>query len=480
MKAPRVVSVFLILVLLAISTDLRAGMALESYDITVPDDYSSIQEAIDAASPNHFILVRSGIYTEYIVINKTIHLFGEDKSTTVIEGNGTKVLIQVLANNVTLSGFSLKNAGTGILLHDVKNCLVKGNMITNFGIFDGGLSSGIGVFVDNCENITLIENFASDFYYHAIKFFNTDKSYIGKNVFIATMRWSQALFLHVSDCNVISWNDVLGLAGMNEGGIGLLRSNNNTISYNNIFENDWAGISVRLSNYTIVKGNNIANHSWWGMILRMSHNVSIYLNNFIDNAMQLLVESVENVSWYHDGYGNFWSDYTGRDNNNDGIGETPYLDNGEEIDLYPLVGKSSFWELSRDDERFLVEIISNSTIISAVYSPSFTSNGTIILETSGQIGTWGFIIMKLPHSLMQKPYNVTINGQNPLLLKELATSQDFTMLYFAYLHESEQEIIMVIQEFLFIPLILMLASILMIIKTVLKKIGFFGSLKRTE
>ena len=44
------------------------------YDITVPDDFALIQEAIDASQPAQRIYVRSGIYREYLVIEKPVSI----------------------------------------------------------------------------------------------------------------------------------------------------------------------------------------------------------------------------------------------------------------------------------------------------------------------------------------------------------------------------------------------------------------------
>ncbi len=46
--------------------------AVSPRTIYVPDDYSIIQEAVDAASPGDMIVVRDGIYYESITINKLI------------------------------------------------------------------------------------------------------------------------------------------------------------------------------------------------------------------------------------------------------------------------------------------------------------------------------------------------------------------------------------------------------------------------
>jgi nitrous oxidase accessory protein len=416
--------------------DSKMVFASGSYDITVPDDFALIQEAIDASQPAQRIYVRSGIYREYLAIEKPVSIEGENASTTIIEGNGTKVLVSILADNVTFSGFSIKNAETGIALKNVKNCKITNNSITNIRIFSVS-TQGMGVHVDGCNRIMISQNFMRDIYYNAVFFIKTSNSQIAKNVFIANTRWSQPVFLFTSDSNKIMWNQVLGLSDMNEGGIGLLESNNNTVAYNNILQNDWVGISINSSNHTIVKGNNIVDHTWWGMIIIDSCDVIVYCNDFIDNNMQLYLDNAVNISWDYAGYGNFWSDYLGEDENNDGVGEAPYINDGDQIDDYPLMGRCSFFELQKSQEIFLLEILSNSTISGFADFSSVSSDGRINFSISGPPISYGFSIIKVPHGLMQRPYGVLVDGVPPLLFKEWINGQDSTILYFQYSHEDE-------------------------------------------
>jgi len=83
-----------------------------SPNITIPDNYSTIQEGINHANPGDCVLVRSGIYRESIELNKEgLLLQGEDKYTTIIDGGKTSedgVIIS--APNVTLQGFTITNA----------------------------------------------------------------------------------------------------------------------------------------------------------------------------------------------------------------------------------------------------------------------------------------------------------------------------------------------------------------------------------
>src|SRR3990167_2016782 len=59
----------------------------------VPDDYPTIQAAIDAASPGDTIIVRPGTYFENLTLNKSVVLTAEfydpadpTRNTTIIDG----------------------------------------------------------------------------------------------------------------------------------------------------------------------------------------------------------------------------------------------------------------------------------------------------------------------------------------------------------------------------------------------------------
>ncbi len=56
--------------------------------IVVPDDYPTIQAAIDNANAGDTVFVKEGTYNETIVITKSISLIGEERETTVINSNG--------------------------------------------------------------------------------------------------------------------------------------------------------------------------------------------------------------------------------------------------------------------------------------------------------------------------------------------------------------------------------------------------------
>jgi len=98
--------------------------------IVVPDEYSTIQEAINAATSGDTVFVRNGTYLEEINIDRFISLFGEEKTATLINGS-----ISITASNVVVSGFSIQ----GLVIiggseYTAKNVAVNGNIICKGGI----------------------------------------------------------------------------------------------------------------------------------------------------------------------------------------------------------------------------------------------------------------------------------------------------------------------------------------------------------
>ena len=75
-------------------------------------EYTSIQEAIDNAPENYTVFVYAGTYYENIYINKSVDLKGQDKLTTIIDGNNTDDVIFVdEGGRVNISGFTIQNSG---------------------------------------------------------------------------------------------------------------------------------------------------------------------------------------------------------------------------------------------------------------------------------------------------------------------------------------------------------------------------------
>ena len=285
--------------------------------IVVPDSYPTIQEAINSADEGDTIFVRSGIYYENLVVNKSVSLVGEDRETTIIDGNYTGNAMNVTANNVTIQGFTILThtwasgppwtSIVGIHLNYTRNCIIANNTITD--------NSATGIYCKGSSNNTICGNI------------------ITKNELAGVLiGWSG------SNNNITNNNITANGYGLESGGIVISSGTNNVVSGNHIAESFTAGIYIPMvatKNYIIE--NNITRNNFWGVRIYQTGNF-IYHNNFIDNVEEH-IEGGGGNTWDNGSVGNYWSDYDGADLDGDGIGDTnvPW----EGVDYYPLM--NVFW-----------------------------------------------------------------------------------------------------------------------------------------
>ena len=126
---------------------------------------------------------------------------------------------------------------------------------------------------------------------------------------------------------------------LEEGGGNVLRGNTAK-------DNARSGFEVAFSSNNTLTGNTASNNNY-GMSVgnARSRNNSIYHNNFVNNIKQ--VDILNSVNAWDDGYpsgGNYWSDYKGVDADGDGIGDTPYVIDENNIDRFPLMAPISVFD----------------------------------------------------------------------------------------------------------------------------------------
>jgi len=111
MERARLMLTFILLLLVPLVLEVLPIETVTAKTITVPNDYPTIQGAINAAISGDTVYVKKGIYNETLVINMWgVSLIGEDRDLTIIDAQKVKTqVILVQGNNITIANFTLGN-----------------------------------------------------------------------------------------------------------------------------------------------------------------------------------------------------------------------------------------------------------------------------------------------------------------------------------------------------------------------------------
>jgi len=387
--------------------EVKASDANPVHNINTGLNYTFIQEAIDAPETvnGQTILVDAGTYFEHLVVDKSLTIIGRERNSTVIDGRGGGLIVHVVANNVVIEGFAVKG--------------------------EGGV---IGIHIDHSNNFVLRESSVADvlnFYAVHASYSNNltiDGSIIGPN------SCSGILITNSLDFKV-SNNQVYNNGGY---GINANASINGLIMGNDVYENSYDGIGLGKGSRNITITRNSISKNVFGVDVIDPDCVDnvVYDNNIIDNSKQASAFSANR--WDNGFEGNYWSDYAGVDQDHDGIGDTPQVLSANNTDNYPLMSVFSVFETSLG---FDVDIVSNSSIAAFSY---FLWNGTIAIHVKSKTvdQTFGFCRVRVPHGLMTEPYNVTVDGADPLYKNyTLYDDGGSRWIYFMYQHSDREVLI---------------------------------------
>ncbi len=361
----------------------------QSKTIVVPNDYSDIQTAINHANDGDTVFVRAGTYKyneqnsilarpqsgtpNYgVIVNKSISLVGENRNTVLSMdwSHGIALAVQIEANNVTFSGFTIKS-------------FFGSNIYSQIG--------SVGILGSNCKIVNNI--------------FETYLSGIGNNQNISHNTFEGSMSIEFSNSvieNNILTNSFVGLHISQSSNVTIIRNdifnnsiainlsdfyhdvdNNITISYNNITDNSRYGIEFEgaVSNSWIY--SNYITHNGIGIHLSnfalqkyspISSGTKIFYNNIIDNAKNAYVETeypynltldkierryvignlTDVVSWDNGVVGNYWGDYNGNGS---------YVIDEKNVDNYPLTQQV-------DIKAIAPTPTPTSTIVSLVSEPT--------------------------------------------------------------------------------------------------------------
>ncbi len=149
--------------------------------IIVPDDFPIIQEAIDAAATSDTIFIKKGVYSEGIIVNKSLAFIGESRDESIISFNDPALAIDV--GNNTISAFSnLTIERVGTLGNAFKTSLGVNLLITNCKILGG--NTALNCFNSQNGTVVMHRNIISNQSNSAVNFTNTSNNIsLSSNIF---------------------------------------------------------------------------------------------------------------------------------------------------------------------------------------------------------------------------------------------------------------------------------------------------------
>ncbi|MEE9376708.1 MAG: NosD domain-containing protein [Candidatus Lokiarchaeia archaeon] len=241
-----------------------------------------------------------------------------DNGILIEDSNNYFIIKNCIVYNVGTSIF-----GTGILLKDVNNgALINNNCSHNSGEGIGLWSSQLAKSRYNIISGNTANNNGDNgiYIFGGCHYNNISGNTVNNNVDNGIYLWDNNRVNKILE-NTVNNNG--------EDGILLEKSCFSNDIMGNVVSNNNRGIEINDgSDYNEFSGNNI-NNNVYGINVRVGcWNNLIYNNYFVENDYNAR-DNGGNNKWNNSAIGNHWSDYPGKDANDDGFGDTPYNISGD-------------------------------------------------------------------------------------------------------------------------------------------------------
>ncbi len=332
-----------------------------------PDGFRSIQAALDAAQPGATVRVLPGTYVENLVLKKTVTLEGVPGS--IVRGTGSGSIVSITADGCTVRGLVFEHSGgdlqaedSGILvrsgsavlennrLNDVlygiyllraRKAIIRNNVIGGRPALQLG-ERGAGLhFWDSPDNV--VENNTifdtRDGLYiqsspgnrirgnrvfrvrYGVHYMFSDRNSFENNVFSESV--AGAAIMYSSDIQFHN-NAFLHNRGFSSFGI-LFQDCERCFAERNFIVDNATGIFMEALRASTFRNNVIAEND---VALQMFSSADGNLftgNNFVENLSPLqLIGRTTTTRFEEAGKGNYWSNYSGYDLDDNSVGDIPH------------------------------------------------------------------------------------------------------------------------------------------------------------
>jgi len=325
----------------------------------------TISKAIKLALPGDTVLVSHGFYAEgQLIIDKPLAIIGE--GFPVIDGKLSEEAITIESDHVTVAGLKIQNSGhnqlkdlAAIRVKRKKGYLIQNNIILNsfFGIYLEYAGNGTiqgNTIIGKATSEMNAGNAIHAWYVHDLSVNHNIVSGHRDGIYFEFVRNSR-IYDNKSTGNI-------------RYGLHFMFSNDDAY-YCNTFDRNGAGVAVMFSK-RISMTDNIFEHNWgrtsYGLLLKEIYDAEIQHNQFLHNTLGIMLEGASRIEYKNNLFkangwavqitggcednhftannflhnaldlvlhgrvnhntfdGNYWSEYAGYDLNYDGSGDIPH------------------------------------------------------------------------------------------------------------------------------------------------------------
>lgn len=345
-----------------------------TWDVKKDSDLSEIKKAVAIAGEYDTLYIHGGMYLEnQIEVHKPLTIVGIDNP--VIDSEGGDEIFVVFADDVRISGFTLKNIGVsyiedraaiklnevdraviednylintffGIYLKNANDCIIRNNMIEGNAkdevsagnAIHAWKSNGIeiignevinhrdGIYLEFVNGSLIRGNLSKDNMRYGLHFMFSNYDIYEENTFVRNGAGVAVMFSkHIRMLNNVfreNW-------GGSSYGV-LLKEISDGLLTGNIFESNTTGVYAEGANRITIENNNFLSNGKAMDIKGNCMDNKIIANNFIGNTFEVLTNSRSSLNVFD---GNYWGQYKGYDLDKDGIGDVPH----RPVNLFALI-----------------------------------------------------------------------------------------------------------------------------------------------
>ena len=322
--------------------------------------------------------ISAGIYLTNLTINKPLTLEGAlegakggEEKNTIIDGQGNGNVITINAPNVTIRNITIRNSGddldtenSGIFLtKKADNALIENNLIQE-NLIGVNLKGPTGAIIRGNKIIGRSDLRVNE-RGNNIHLWNTPESQIIGNV----IRFGRdGIFTTTSHHNLFQDNDIQqtrfafhymytndsvlrnNVSKNNYLGFAIMYSDRLTVENNSSLQDEEHGFLFNYANHVNATGNQVHQGGKKCLFIYNAHynhfrdnvfsdcRIGLHFtagseqnqfsgNGFINNVHQVKYVGTRHLEWSENQQGNYWSDYSGFDFNDDGVGDLAYQPN---------------------------------------------------------------------------------------------------------------------------------------------------------